>query len=208
MEQGWLLGREAPRCDPSFARLVRTGLDGDESWYELASGWLEGHATLFEELRARAPWREESRPMYDRVVDVPRLVAALEPGARPPVVDEMRRALEARYGAAFPRVSVALYRDGRDSVAWHGDYVARELKEALVATVSVGAARKLLIRPTGGGAPSRALSLGCGDLLVMGGGSQRTHQHAIPKVARAEPRIAVMFRPLWESPGIAAEHAR
>jgi alkylated DNA repair dioxygenase AlkB len=66
-----------------------------------------------------------------------------------------------------------------------------------VATVSVGAARKFLIRPTGGGG-SRALSLGCGDLLVMGGGGQRTHQHAIPKVARAQPRIAIMFRPIWD----------
>ena len=77
-----------------------------------------------------------------------------------------------------------------------------------MATVSVGAARKLLIRPTGGGTPSRALSLGCGYFFVMGGGCQRTHQHAIPKVARAEPRIAIMFRPLWEAPGSAAERAR
>lgn len=71
------------------------------------------------------------------------------------------------------------------------------MRAALVATVSVGAPRKFLIRPTGGGA-SRALALGCGDLLVMGGACQRTHQHAIPKVARAEPRIAIMFRPSWD----------
>ena len=192
-----MIGREEPQHDGSFARLLRTALD-DESWIELAPGWLAGHATLFEELRAGVAWREESRQMYDRVVGVPRLVAALPVGARPAPVEAMRVALERRYATELPRVSVALYRDGRDSVAWHGDYVARTMREALVATVSVGAARKFLIRPTGGGA-SRALSLGCGDLLVMGGGCQRTHQHAIPKVARAEPRIAIMFRPDWEA---------
>jgi len=175
---------------------VRTPLD-DESWIELVPGWLDGHATLFDQLRDRAPWREESRHMYDRVVGVPRLVASLAPADRPPIVEAMRAALEARYATGFPRVSAALYRDGRDSVAWHGDYVARRMPEALVATVSVGAPRKFLLRPTGGG-PSRALSIGCGDLLVMGGGCQRTHQHAIPKVARAQPRIAIMFRPIWD----------
>lgn len=195
MQQGWLLGRGAPACDESFAALRRIWLD-DEAWIELAPGWLAGHAALFAELERTVAWREESRRMYDRIVDVPRLFAVLPPGARPPAVETMRRALERRYATELPRVSVALYRQGRDSVAWHGDYVARTLPESLVATVSVGAPRKLLLRPTGGGG-SRALSLGCGDLLVMGGSCQRTQQHAIPKVARAEPRIAIMFRPVW-----------
>ncbi|MDB4968618.1 MAG: Alkylated repair protein AlkB [Myxococcales bacterium] len=198
MYQGWLLGREEPRCDGAFAALERTHL-GDDAWIDLARGWLAGHAALFDELRQTVAWREESRKMYDRVVDVPRLVAVLAPPARPPVVERMRVALELKYATSFPRVSLALYRDGSDSVAWHGDYVARKLSEALVATVSIGAPRKFLLRPTGGG-PSRALSIGCGDLLVMGGSCQRTHQHAIPKVARAEPRIAIMFRPVWDEP--------
>ena len=82
------------------------------------------------------------------------------------------------------------------SVAFHGDYVAREMDRALVATVSVGAPRRFLMRPTGGG-KSIALTLGWGDLLVMGGTCQRTWQHAIPKVKHALPRIAIMFRPVW-----------
>ena len=199
MHQGWLLGRDEPRCDASFAAVERVALT-DGAWLELARGWLAGHAALFDELRQNVAWREESRRMYDRVVDVPRLVAALPPDDRPPAVEAMRAALERRYATPLPRVSVALYRDGRDSVAWHGDYVARRLPEALVATVSVGAPRKLLVRPTGGGRSSLALSIGCGDLLVMGGSCQRTHQHAIPKSARAEPRIAIMFRPVWDEP--------
>jgi alkylated DNA repair dioxygenase AlkB len=195
--QGWLIGRDEPRCDTSFGTLARTWLD-EESWIERAPGWLSGHATLFELLRGGVDWREESRKMYDRVVGVPRLVAVLPPAARPPIVEAMRESLERRYVTPLPRVSCALYRDGRDSVAWHGDYVARNMQEpTLVATVSVGAPRKLLVRPTGGGT-SRAFSIGCGDLFVMGGGCQRTHQHAIPKVVRAEPRIAIMFRPVWD----------
>ena len=196
MQQQWLLGRDEPRCDSSFRALEHVVLD-DGAWLDIARGWLAGHATLFQELRQKVAWREESRRMYDRVVGVPRLVAVLSPDERPPAVEAMRAALERRYATPFPRVSVALYRDGGDSVAWHGDYVARTLPEALVATVSVGAPRKFLVRPTGGGR-SRAWSIGCGDLVVMGGSCQRTHQHAIPKVARAEPRIAIMFRPVWE----------
>lgn len=196
MHQGWLLGRDEPRCDAAFSSLTRVEL-GDGAWLDVARGWLAGHATLFEELRQNVAWREESRRMYDRVVDVPRLFAVLPPAARPRAVEEMRAALERRYAIEFARVSVALYRGGSDSVAWHGDYVARTMDQALVATVSVGAPRKFLVRPTGGGR-SRAWSIGCGDLVVMGGTCQRTHQHAIPKTTRAEPRIAIMFRPIWD----------
>jgi alkylated DNA repair dioxygenase AlkB len=113
-----------------------------------------------------------------------------------PLFDRMRDVLAGRYGETFVRTSMALYRDGRDSVAWHGDTVARTMERALVATVSVGAARKFMLRPKGGG-HSVAMQLGLGDLLVMGGTIQRTWQHAVPKVARADPRIVIMFRPAW-----------
>ncbi len=191
-----LFGRREPRCDATFGTVERVTL-GDGAWLDVARGWLDGHAALFDELRDRVAWREESRRMYDRVVEVPRLFAVLAPGERPPAVEEMRAALGVRYGTTFDRVSVALYRDGSDSVAWHGDYVARTMTEALVATVSLGEPRRFLVRPTGGGR-SLALPLGWGDLIVMGGTCQRTHQHSIPKVAHAGPRIAVMFRPTWE----------
>lgn len=136
--------------------------------------------------------------MYDRNVEVPRLHAVLEGQPMPPVLEHMRSALDARYGAAFVRTSVALYRDGRDSVAWHGDFPARRMPEdTFVATVSLGAPRTFLIRRKGGG-PSRSWSLGGGDLLVMGGACQRTHEHSVPKVASAAPRIALMYRPVWE----------
>jgi alkylated DNA repair dioxygenase AlkB len=56
-----------------------------------------------------------------------------------------------------------------------------------------------LLRPYGGGR-SIAYNLGWGDLFVMGGSCQRTFQHSVPKLAHAETRIAVMYRPFWEDP--------
>ena len=135
--------------------------------------------------------------MYDRMLEVPRLYAIVpDDGPGHPLLSEMRQLLSVRYRQAFERISLSLYRDGRDSVAWHGDRVARNMPEAIVATVSVGAPRRFLLRPKGGG-QSIALSLGHGDLVIMGGSCQRTWQHAVPKVSQAPPRIAIMFRPRW-----------
>lgn len=192
---GLFTGGERIAIDAGFGAVERIALDRG-AWLEVQRGWCRGHGALLAALEAAVPWKEESRVMYERRVEVPRLWSELEPSHHP-VLAEMRGALDARYGTSFERMSAALYRDGRDSVAWHGDHVARRMPEALVATVSLGEPRRFLLRETGGG-PSRALSLGWGDLLVMGGTCQRTYQHAIPKVARAAPRMAVMFRPVWE----------
>jgi alkylated DNA repair dioxygenase AlkB len=191
-----LFGNDQPSFDPAFTTLRRTDL-GAGAWFDHGQEWVRGQATLFEALRTSLRWRSERREMYERMVDVPRLYAILpEDGPDFPILEAMRRALSERYGEAFERVSAAFYRDGRDSVAWHGDTIARKLPNALVATLSLGGPRRFLLRPTGGGR-SLALSLGLGDLLLMGGSCQRTWQHAVPKVKSAEPRIAVMFRPVW-----------
>ena len=171
---------------------------GQGAWLDMAPGWLSGHARLLDALVASTRWRSEERMMYDRIVDVPRLYAVLpDDGPGHPVIEKMREALDRRYETAFVRTTLALYRDGRDSVAWHGDQIARRMESALVATVSIGEPRRFLLRPYGGGR-SIAHSLGWGDLVVMGGTCQRTFQHSVPKVAHAEPRIAIMFRPKWE----------
>lgn len=196
-----LLGRGAPSIDESLSRMERIALDvPGEAWLDLAPGWVTGHEALMEELARSTRWREGERPMYDRVVRVPRRFATLpDDGPGHPLLERMRAALNARYHTHFEHVTMALYRDGNDSVAWHGDYVAREMMDALVATVSLGTPRRFLLRPTGGGA-SRAYRLGWGDLMVMGGSCQRTWQHAIPKVAHADPRLVIMFRPPWYAP--------
>jgi alkylated DNA repair dioxygenase AlkB len=194
-----LLGRDEPAFDARFTKLRRLPL-AQEAWIEYVPGWLSGHATLFETLRNSMHWRAAEDVMYERTVQVPRLFAALpEDGPGHPLLEEMRCALSQRYRSEFTRTGLALYRDGRDSVAFHGDRVARQMPSALVATVSLGAPRRLLLRPYGGGR-SLSFNLGWGDLFVMGGSCQRTWQHGIPKVAHAQPRIAIMFRPNWSLP--------
>jgi alkylated DNA repair dioxygenase AlkB len=204
-----LFGNEEPDFDGSFGKVRRLELE-DGAWLEHEPGFLGGHAQLFERLLETTHFHTETRQMYDREVTVPRCHARLpEDGPGHPIIQRVQAALSARYGEEFERVSLALYRDGHDSVAFHGDYVARKLPEALVASISLGAPRRFLLRRTSGATHptesgqrrSIALSLGAGDLLVMGGTCQRTYQHAVPKVAHAEPRLAVMFRPIWLDPG-------
>ncbi len=193
-----MFDRGAPEALPAqLAQLTRTNLDAT-AWVEHLPAWVTGEDALMEELVRTTGWREESQEIYGRQVAVPRLVASLpDDGPMPAVIERMREVLSERYETAFTRVSVAYYRNGDDSVAWHGDRVARRLPRAVVATVSLGAPRRFLLRPKAGGA-SIAFALGRGDLFVMGGACQRTWQHSIPKVASALPRLAIMFRPVWK----------
>ncbi|MER7184089.1 alpha-ketoglutarate-dependent dioxygenase AlkB [Streptomyces hyaluromycini] len=179
----------------------RTAL-GSGAWIDVLPGWLSGADALFEQLAADVPWHAERRTMYDNVVDVPRLLAfyaAADPLPHP-VLTEARAALTRHYaeelGEPFATAGLCYYRDGRDSVAWHGDRIGRGAREdTMVAILSVGAPRDLLLRPLHGG-PSVRRPLGHGDLIVMGGSCQRTWEHCVPKTARAAgPRISVQFRP-------------
>ncbi|MFH9467868.1 alpha-ketoglutarate-dependent dioxygenase AlkB [Streptomyces clavifer] len=188
---------------PRLGRLtgLRRTVLGDGAWIDLLPAWLSGADELFAALAAEVPWRAERRRMYDRTVDVPRLLAFYRAGnALPsPVLDEARDALSSHYvhelGEPFTTAGLCYYRDGRDSVAWHGDLTGRSSHEdTMVAILSLGAPRDLLLRPCRGGETVRR-PLGHGDLIVMGGSCQRTWQHAIPKTAHARgPRISVQFR--------------
>ncbi|CAN5749348.1 alpha-ketoglutarate-dependent dioxygenase AlkB [soil metagenome] len=195
--QGSLLGGGAPTVDQSFAGARRLEL-GQGAWVDHVSGWVDGADTLFEELVATVPWRAHEIPMYDQVVPEPRLSAWWSgPGRHgwPAAVGPMADALSDRYAVAFDSMGANLYRDGRDSVAWHGDRVYREQDRALVAVVSLGSTRRFLLRPKGGG-PSVRLEPAPGDLLVMGGTCQRTWQHSVPKsTVLPGPRISVTLRP-------------
>ncbi|MFD6288179.1 alpha-ketoglutarate-dependent dioxygenase AlkB [Streptomyces sp. NPDC060205] len=191
---------DAIRLGP-LTGLRRTVL-GDGAWIDLLPGWLHGADSLFTRLAEEVPWRAERRQMYEQVVDVPRLLAfyRAEHALPHPVLDEARDALSGHYaaelGEPFTTAGLCYYRDGRDSVAWHGDRIGRgSHTDTMVAIVSVGAPRDLLLRPRRGGATVRR-PLGHGDLIVMGGSCQRTWEHAIPKSARAAgPRVSIQFRP-------------
>jgi alkylated DNA repair dioxygenase AlkB len=179
------------------------------AWIDVQRGWVNGAAELFRRLAEAVPWRAERRRMYDRTVDVPRLLcfygesAALPDAALELCRTALNRYYEAELGEPFTTAGLCLYRDGRDSVAWHGDTIGRgSTEDTMVAIVSLGEARPLLLRPRGprmaGEESARTLrySLGHGDLIVMGGSCQRTWEHAVPKSARPTgPRISVQFRP-------------
>jgi alkylated DNA repair dioxygenase AlkB len=172
------------------------------AWVDLCPGWLSGSGAVFERLVETVPWRAEKRHMYDRVVDVPRLLCFYgEDDPLPdPALTAAREALNAHYGPElgepFRTAGLCLYRHGRDSVAWHGDTTGRgKTEDTMVAILSLGGPRALLLRPRGGGKSVRN-EIGHGDLLVMGGSCQRTWEHAVPKTAQAVgPRISVQFRP-------------
>ena len=136
--------------------------------------------------------------MYDQILPEPRLSCwwgAASTRAWPEGIEPIADALSRRYRIPFDSCGANLYRDGRDSVAWHGDRVLREQDESLVAVLSLGSSRRFLLRPKGGGASVR-LDPAPGDLLVMGGTCQRTWQHSVPKSATAAgPRLSVTLRP-------------
>lgn len=189
---------------------------GQGAWIELRSGWADDADALFAELMTAVPWRAERRTMYDRVVDVPRLVSFHDLTAGPPphpAISRLRRRLNDIYagelGEPFTSAGFCLYRDGSDSVAWHGDTVKlprsssagstgrSRTEDTMVAVLSLGSSRVFAMRPRGGG-PALRLPQHHGDLLVMGGSCQRTWEHAVPKTtAPIGPRISVQFRPRY-----------
>jgi alkylated DNA repair dioxygenase AlkB len=189
---------EAPAVDERFAGRRRVEL-AHGAWLDVVPGWLRGADTLFHRELAHTPWQGREVRMYDRVVREPRLthrwvLGRDTPAELPdPVLVRMAEVLSAEYGESFTQIGANLYRDGADSVAWHGDRVARDLPTATVALVSLGAVRPFRLRPTGGGR-SVGLLPGPGDLLVLGGTCQRTWQHAVPKAHRVGPRISIQFR--------------
>ena len=190
---------------PAATALGFTGLDRRElsggAWVDVVRTWLPQADDVFAALVKDVPWRAERRQMYDRVVDVPRLVHTymIDEPLPHPVLTAAREALSEHYLPEllerFRTAGCCYYRDGRDSVAWHGDTIGRgSTHDTMVAIVSVGDPRRLQLRPRGGG-ESISVEMGHGDLVVMGGSCQRTWEHSVPKTAHAGPRISVQFRP-------------
>jgi alkylated DNA repair dioxygenase AlkB len=198
--------------DAMTLRTVGTGLTRHHltrgAWFDVRPGWLAAGDELFTTLLHQVPWQAERRQMYDNIVDVPRLTRfyAADEQLPHPVLAEARDALSAHYaaelGEPFVTAGLCLYRDGRDSVAWHGDRIGRSRDtDTMVAILSLGSARTLALRPRDGGAvpgsttKSLRYPLGHGDLVVMGGSCQRTWDHAVPKTSEPMgPRISVQFR--------------
>jgi alkylated DNA repair dioxygenase AlkB len=157
---------------------------------ELAAEW-------FDELRDTVAWEAQRRPMYDRIVDVPRLVASyrFDEGDVPPPLLDARDRLRARLREPFNAVGLNYYRDGRDSVAPHGDKMHMLVAGHPIALLSLGATRRMTIREKDGARLRVDIDLAPGSLLVMSHASQLTHEHGIPKTREpADPRISLAYR--------------
>jgi alkylated DNA repair dioxygenase AlkB len=158
---------------------------------------MSGSDRAFEELLNGVPWSQRRRWMYDRQVDEPRLTSWQRIEDHSDVtyqwLEDARASLSARYDVRLDSVGINLYRDGADSVAWHCDRIPAEIVDPVVALVSLGAPRRFLLRPKGGG-KSLAFQLRRGDLLVTGGQAQRRFEHSVPKVKSAGARISLAFR--------------
>lgn len=188
-----LLATGAARIPTDVSSVERIEL-GAGAWIDWAPTWLPGADAWLARLRNDLPWRSARRPMYDRMVDIPRLMAHFHRSDHrlPPALDKLAVPFEDHYRCAFPTIGCNWYRDGNDSVAWHADRV-RTPGNSIVAIIGVGERRPFLIRPSRGG-PSRKWLVGDGDLIVLGGTIQNGWQHAVPKLRHAGERISIMIR--------------
>ncbi|MGF6770810.1 alkylated DNA repair dioxygenase AlkB [Paraburkholderia sp. GAS199] len=151
----------------------------------------------FEEALRNVGWLSQQRMMYEREVAVPRLLAtfARESADLPAPLGEAFEVVRDLIGAPFNRVGLNLYRDGHDSVAPHSDKTERLIPAQPIAIVSLGATRRMSIRPKTGAARTVHVDLAAGSCLVMSYASQFTHLHGIPKTPGvSEPRISLAFR--------------
>ena len=180
---------DEPGVDADFTGLVRHQLD-DEAWVDHCTAFVRGADRVFEEVMRSGHWAQHDRLMYGERVMQPRLNASWPDLT---IIEQMRTALSQRYGVEFVSGGCNLYRDGRDSVAWHRDKIAKAIVNPTVAIVSLGEPRAFLMRPRGGGSSTRFLPRS-GDLIVTGGTAQRTWEHTVPKVKSAGPRMSITFR--------------
>jgi len=185
----------------------RSNLDGS-CWIDLHRGWVHNHETVFASLVDQTPWAQESITLFGRQVPQPRLTAWFGLGMDirtryrttapaepwPPSIEALRRELQGHTGVAFNSALANLYRDGGDAVAWHADDEPALGPAPVIASVSFGAPRRFRLRRRDGSLTSE-VTLGHGDLLIMGGETQRSWLHCVPRTkAIVGPRINLTFR--------------
>jgi alkylated DNA repair dioxygenase AlkB len=210
-QPGLFGGGAAPRVASALSRPERIALDAT-SWVEMHRGWLAGADAVFEPMLTAVRWLQHDRRMFDRIVLEPRMTAEVRSLADAPHASlvEAARALSVRYGVEYDHLWLNLYRDGRDSTAWHGDHLSCRRDECIVPVLTLGATRRFLLKPRSGGR-SLVLRPAAGDLVVMGGRCQRDWVHSVPKTAEGcGARISVNFqsseqaRPLRPAPAASA----
>jgi alkylated DNA repair dioxygenase AlkB len=167
--------------DHAFGTVERIHLD-ETSWVDHVHGWLAGDAALVALLTSGSTWEQRSRWMYTRTVVEPRLTAEhpVVADAPHPVLPYLADVLSGHYRRAFTRLWMNWYRDQEDSTGWHADRPADQQPEAVIPVLSLGAPRRFLLRHVEGG-PVTTFHAHGGDLVVMGGRTQRDFRHCVPR---------------------------
>jgi alkylated DNA repair dioxygenase AlkB len=182
--------------------------DAELAW---APGWLAPAAAdaLMADLRASVPWevhrirlfgREHASPRLSCWIGDPQAVyrysgTVFQPHPWPPALDALRDQLATLLGAPFNSVLANRYRDGRDAMGWHSDDEPELGPAPVIASLSLGATRRFVLRHRADRTRRLALALDHGSLLVMRGATQRHWQHALPRTARpVGERINLTFR--------------
>ena len=203
MQESLLDVAEEPALGALGARGAAGSAEPRGAWVDLRPGWLAGSGAVFGALVETVPWRAEKRHMYDRVVDVPRLLCFYGEDVPLPhpllaaALAGAERALRGGAGRAVPdRGAVPVPgRAGQRGLARRHDRAGLRVRTPWWRSCR-WARRGRSCCGRGAAAPSLRYEVGHGDLLVMGGSCQRTWEHAVPKTAQAVgPRISVQFRP-------------
>lgn len=178
-------------------------------------GWLPPAVAgaLMQRLLREIPWTQHQVRMFGRELPSPRLSAWIgdadavytysrvrhQPAPWTPALAQLRERLQVELGARFNSVLANRYRDGRDSMGWHADDEPELGREPLIASISLGAVRRMRFRARDRSAVA-AIDLADGSLLLMGGRTQTLYQHAVDKTrADTGERINLTFR--WIQPG-------
>ena len=165
-------------------------------------------------LRAQISWERHQVRLFGRMLPAPRLSCWIgdagaaytysrvrfEPRPWPPALAALRAHLQHACAARFNSVLANLYRDGRDAMSWHSDDEPELGRDPLIASLSLGAGRRFVLRARNGDT-RLALTLQHGSLLLMGGACQRLYRHALPRTrAAVGPRINLTFRQVVPRP--------
>jgi len=191
---------ESPAIDlGAFDAATKHRLD-EHSWITHLPGFLTGHHRLVAELATLNVWEQRRRWMYDRMVDEPRLTGEyVDLATAPALLSELAATLSERLQVPYDRVWMNWYRDHNDGTGWHADRPAHKAATAIVPVLSLGAPRRFLVRPSGGG-PSMVFTPAGGDLIIMQGRCQRDWQHCVPKQKiPAEARMSLNFSSVTQS---------
>lgn len=173
--------------------------------------WLAGAEAdaLLDVVRESVLWQIHRIRIFGRLVDSPRLSCWMgdtgaayrysgvkfDPVPWVPALAQVRERLQIETGHAFNSVLLNRYRDGRDCMGWHSDDEPELGPQPFIASLSLGQTRRFSLKHRTRPELRASVELRHGDLLLMGGDTQRLYRHALPRTTRAVgERINLTFR--------------